>query len=439
MKKRGAGSPLLRLMLVPLLAFAAFTVAGNARTSIVNALIRVNPTTFVRGQQAVVTVDLVALGGADPENAVSFSLHFEPTQLAYVSAVAGTGAPGASVIINTSQVASGNVGFAVAKSSGVAFAVGTNQVLAVTFTALGSAALASTPITLVDTPISRELASVTAHEIPFDPADGMMTVVATSPYEADTAPRQTGGGTVVVSDWVQAGRFSVGLDAAVAGTEFQRADCAPKAAKGDGLINVSDWVQAGRFSVALDPLSLAGGPTAPPGFQSSFNDTSPENSDARPRTISLKPADANLIGRQIGTFEVDLDAVGNENALGFSLSYDQNKLEFVGAFPRQEQAAHVFVNPLRAADGHIAVALALSPGQRFEPGRHSLLTLRFLPKPGELASGSTIRFDDSVIRRQVVGPDAVPLAKTHYVDGRAPIDAPTLAMSRGSRQKLAAH
>jgi hypothetical protein len=87
-------------------------------------------------------------------------------------------------------------------------------------------------------------------------------------FEADVAPRPTGNGTVSLTDYVQIGRFAAGLDTVNAGTEFQKADCAPKDTLGNGSVSLADWVQAGRYAAFLDtPVPAAGGPTGPTASQ----------------------------------------------------------------------------------------------------------------------------------------------------------------------------
>jgi hypothetical protein len=54
----------------------------------------------------------------------------------------------------------------------------------------------------------------------------------------------------------QTGRFAIGLDTVSVGSEFQRADCAPRATKGDGAVNLADYVQAGRFATGTDPINF---------------------------------------------------------------------------------------------------------------------------------------------------------------------------------------
>jgi hypothetical protein len=49
-----------------------------------------------------------------------------------------------------------------------------------------------------------------------------------------------------------------------AGFSYMKIDCAPRTTKGDGLIDLSDWVQAGRFIVGLDIPQPAGGLSSTP-------------------------------------------------------------------------------------------------------------------------------------------------------------------------------
>lgn len=69
---------------------------------------------------------------------------------------------------------------------------------------------------------------------------------------------------MLVNDVTQMRRFVVALDTPNPSTnEFQRADIAPYASRGDGLIGATDAVQARRYATALDPSQEAGGPTGP--------------------------------------------------------------------------------------------------------------------------------------------------------------------------------
>ena len=130
------------------------------------------------------------------------------------------------------------------------------------------------------------------------------------------------------------------------GSIFQRADCAPLATAGNGVLSVSDWVQAGRFAVGLDAPVAAGGPTGTlpegPGHKR------PAPASQTPRVIHL--GTASLVAGLTQEIPVVLDASGDENAVGFSVSYDPAVLTFVGAVKGGgSQSATINVNSRLAA------------------------------------------------------------------------------------------
>jgi hypothetical protein len=87
------------------------------------------------GQTGTVCVVLEAQG---KENAVGFSLLFDPSVLNYTDAALGSGTGGAFLNLNASQAASGRLGAALALGAGSSFASGTHEVLRVNFRAVGS-------------------------------------------------------------------------------------------------------------------------------------------------------------------------------------------------------------------------------------------------------------------------------------------------------------
>ncbi len=192
-------------------------------------------------------------------------------------------------------------------------------------------------------------------------------------YEADVAPRPNGSGTIVVSDWVQVGRFSVGLDTPSAGSEFQRADCAPRATIGDGKITVADWVQAGRYSVGLDPLTGAGGPAS----QTSLI---PKNFTIERTPVELRLASLEIEpGQQLISLPVELSAMGGENAIGFSLQFDPGAMRYLGVKRGRDLAEEdaLLRQTARSNDGRVAFAIALKPGQSYKAGVKEILQLQF--------------------------------------------------------------
>jgi len=112
-----------------------------------------------RGQQALVTIEVDALG---TENALGFSLNFNPGALTFVSAVAGPDAADAMFNLNSMQAANGRVGVAMALEAGKTFTAGTKKLVTVTFTIPSGGTEATIPITFGDQPVAREVVSVNA-------------------------------------------------------------------------------------------------------------------------------------------------------------------------------------------------------------------------------------------------------------------------------------
>ncbi len=118
------------------------------------------------GTTVSMPIELVAQGN---ENALGFSLTFDPAVLSNPQASLGAGATGAILNLNTSQAAQGRVGIALSLPTGQSFAVGTRQILVVSFTVgLGT----TTQLGFGDQPIARELVDLNANTLPvtFTPA-----------------------------------------------------------------------------------------------------------------------------------------------------------------------------------------------------------------------------------------------------------------------------
>lgn len=80
-------------------------------------------------------------------------------------------------------------------------------------------------------------------------------------FEGDVAWGVTGDGQLLPNDISRIRDFAVGnAKPNDDHNEFQRADSAPLATKGDGMITAADVVQARRFVAGLDPKRVAGGP-----------------------------------------------------------------------------------------------------------------------------------------------------------------------------------
>ncbi|HMZ22773.1 MAG TPA: Ig-like domain-containing protein, partial [Blastocatellia bacterium] len=336
-----------------------------------NSLLRVVAAVGSVGATVAVPIQLDAQGD---ENALGFSLTFDPTILSNPQVALGSGAPGATLTPNLSQAATGRVGLVLALPSGQQFSAGVRQIAVVTFTIAANTSAATASLGFSDQPIPREVVDVNANVLGATYAGGAVTI--TRGFEADVAPRPNGNGAITVSDWVLVGNFAAGGLTPEPGSEFQRADCAPRSTFGNGALTVSDWVQAGRYAAGLDPQAPAAGPTAPGAF-------APTNLSAllkptgRPRLLRIGSP---MFGAgQTSAVTVELLAQGEENAVSFSLQFDARQWRFVSAMPGEDaRKAALSVNTKFASDGHVGFALALPPGQKLEAGMLSLLTVNFV-------------------------------------------------------------
>jgi Big-like domain-containing protein/cohesin domain-containing protein/calcineurin-like phosphoesterase family protein len=196
------------------------------------------------------------------ENTLDFSLAYDTTVLSDPQTTLGSDSAGAMLSTNTTQVAQGHYGIALSLPSGQSLVAGTRQIVNITFTTAAVGTQTTTQIDFGDQPIARQVLSSSSAALPAGYISGTVTI--TIGYEGDVAPRPNGSnnGTVSIADWVQAGRFAAGLDIPNPGSEFQRADCAPKSSFGNGSLTISDWVQAGRYASGVDPVVPAGGPAS---------------------------------------------------------------------------------------------------------------------------------------------------------------------------------
>ncbi|MBS1807706.1 MAG: hypothetical protein JST84_05905 [Acidobacteria bacterium] len=265
----------------------------------------------------------------------------------------------------------------------------------------------------------------------FNPPPGGATSTAVTftilpTYEGDVSPRPSGNGDgkVTMADWVQLGRFYVGLDKINPGSELQRVDCYPKETKGDGRLTIGDWVQAGRYAVGLDSVIPAGGMNALLNSPLSLMSPSFAGVDAQARTVRAR--DASFQRSQVGTLQIEFDAQGNENAIAFSLNFDPKVLSFVDAkVGDRANGASLQVSVSQAAGGRLGFAVILSPGQQLVAGNRVLLTLRFIPTGGDGAAQATVSFGDQVFAREIVDAFGSPVGQVNYtgstitISGRA--------------------
>jgi hypothetical protein len=229
-------------------------------------------------------------------------------------------------------------------------------------------------------------------------------------FEGDVSPTPYGNNSLTVSDWVRVGRLVAGLDSPLNSGEFMRSDCAPRTNAtlgtlplGNGILSVADWTQAGRYAAGLDPITPAGGPNTPGGSGLVARALNPPGTSPSTLSVqSLKVAEGEPF-----TIAVNLAGAGDENAIGFSLSFNPAVLVFQQA-EAVDSTSSLQVNASQAGQGRVGIVLAKSVNQVFPAGTNALVRLKFTAQgsPGIV----TVALSDGPVVREVASVNADVLA-----------------------------
>ncbi len=129
------------------------SVTGAATPEAVSE-VRLGIPTFGAGTMTV-AVELVAMG---TENALGFTLAFDPGKLSNPVTVLGTDAAAGLLLLNSSQILSGRLGVGMALSPGQSFTAGVRQLLLITFNVTQASLGTTTPIGFASSPVQLEIA-----------------------------------------------------------------------------------------------------------------------------------------------------------------------------------------------------------------------------------------------------------------------------------------
>lgn len=400
-----------------------FTSTGNHAVAAQSRIVRVAAASGPIGGTINVPIEIVSQGD---ENAVGFSLTFDAAVLGNPQVALGTDATGATINSNATQAAQGRFGVALAFPATQKFAAGVRQMAVVTFSIAANANFGTTNLGFGDQPVVREVADTTANALATTFTGGAVTL--TKGFEADVSPRPDGdnNGTVTVTDWTQIGLFVAGIDTPAPGNEFQRADCAPRTGLGDGKITIIDWTQAGRYAAGLDPATPAGGPTTASssslvgdrwsvaGGRSLLAETSLNSPTVRLRQLPTTDH------RQPTTSSVEIEARGNENAMGFSLVFNASHWRLLDVSAgRDAREVSLHINSKQTEQGQIGIALALPVGRAFAAGNRQLIVCRFAPITIRKGLPLSVKFGDLPIAREIADVEANPVATLFSAEEKA--------------------
>jgi hypothetical protein len=134
-------------------------------------------TASVAGNQingtGTVTISLTSQGN---ENALGFSLVFDPAVLRYDSYANGADLNGATLIVNPTQPAAGRIGVALALAAGSQFSAGNRELLRLSFSVVAPAST-SANLTFGNTPVGREVSDPAAETLAATFSGATVTVV----------------------------------------------------------------------------------------------------------------------------------------------------------------------------------------------------------------------------------------------------------------------
>lgn len=114
-----------------------------------------------------------------------------------------------------------------------------------------------------------------------------------------------------------------------------------------------------------------------------------------------------------GEVRINLDSLGNENALGFSVIFDSGVLTFSNAAAGAAASAAIMnINESQKLNGNVGVMLALPAGQAFSAGTREVVRLTFSAAAGGGTQTTQIGFGDSPVVSEISDPSANVLGAT---------------------------
>ncbi len=318
--------------------------------------IRVANATALAGQSFTASIELVSQGD---ENALGFTLNFNPALLTYQSGALGSGVlVGAAFFINPVFAASGRVGITLALPTDQKFAAGVRQAFTVTFGVAGNAT-GTTQISFGDNPTVRDVSDANGNSLPSNYTAGTLTFAQVNPTPTittlDPANRDAGGGAFTLG--VNGTDFAGG--AVVRWNGSDRPTTFVSNARVNAAISAADVANAGTAQVTVFNPAPGGGTSNASVFTINAVQTNP-----LPVLNSLEPA-SRAAGS--GAFTLALNGTGFLN---------QSTVRWNGV-----DRLTAFINPTR-------LTIDVTAGDLAAPG--SAVVTVFNPAPGGgLSNGLT--------------------------------------------------
>ncbi len=363
---------------------AGSVTSANATLAVSAAprMLRLLDASVATSGEVDVPVELAALGD---ENALGFSVAFDPALLSYVQAAAGSGAPTAALLANTNEAASGRIGVALVRSQGERFTAGASQAVLLRFRAGDTPGPAE--LSFASRPVELEVADVWGSSRPFVASNGVVHVLSTAPAIVSQPQSVTNRifSTAMLSV-TAAGSQPLGYQ-----WQFQGANL-PGATQATLLLPGVRPGQAGGYRVIVtNPVAAV---------------TSSVATLTVPRGVRV--ASTNAPTGNLVDVPLHLLANGDENALGFSLRFDPARLSFREVVSNSWPAgATLNLNANAAASGTVGFVVAQPYGGHFALGTQQVAVARF--QAGNTAGATELSFTDQPVLRELVDSAATSL------------------------------
>lgn len=176
---------------------------------------------------------------------------------------------------------------------------------------------------------------------------------------------------------------------------------------------MSDWIQTGRYVVGLDPQTDKNGPTervisGSPNLPSiedillgtSFSANQNADSD---NSVELRISGSNYSAGQTGIVTVGVVSNGNASTFGATIEFDPDLMTYVGSSIVEGRAGNLTLiqNDLRVDQGLLGILVASNPGDTLPPGNIDVLELEFELNVDHHSGPLEIDFSDKILRSAV--------------------------------------
>jgi len=351
--------------------FVAYNTTG---TGGIPRFIRVVDTATTAGQTVAVPITVTSQG---TETRLAMSLNYDPAVLGVpTGVVCGSGAVGCT--INSFNTATpGKVGITLTPAT--ALTAGARQIAVITFPTFATN-LANTPITFGDVPTVRDVRNAEGNPIPAFYLAGVVAFTQPTGIEGDTVDQNGGpaGDNVVLSNDVAITRqIALGNVAPPAtGAKFKKTTNGPMNTAtntyGDGTLNTCDVTVTRQYSLGNFNPTAAAGPLGPLAA----------GADEGRRTIpeigrTIRAVNAIATADRMVTLPVEIDSLGNESAMSFTMSFDPAVMTYVSSdigtgVPAQ---ANLATNVNQIATGKLGVLI--DAAETYTIGTRQIMTVTF--------------------------------------------------------------